>query len=89
MIRSSTLVCIAFLVAVAASQTYAQDTTKYLPYYLIGVLISWILWIGLAVVGYVKGGWSVCACVLVVIFGIFGVCCALAMTKRSTEIQID
>uniref|UniRef100_A0A914X3I3 Uncharacterized protein n=1 Tax=Plectus sambesii TaxID=2011161 RepID=A0A914X3I3_9BILA len=46
-------------------------------------LIYLIVCIVVALVGYKKWDWTVLAAVLVIVFGPFGVCCALAMNKRT------
>uniref|UniRef100_A0A914UUF8 NADH dehydrogenase subunit 6 n=1 Tax=Plectus sambesii TaxID=2011161 RepID=A0A914UUF8_9BILA len=92
MIRCSTFTFIAILISViiaVVTGQYPEDTSpNYTTYYFIGVAVSLVFWISIAVIGYVWGDWSIAACVLVVLFGILGLCCALAMPKRSEGHQI-
>uniref|UniRef100_A0A914X2D5 Uncharacterized protein n=1 Tax=Plectus sambesii TaxID=2011161 RepID=A0A914X2D5_9BILA len=52
---------------------------------LISAVIDMIIWIVIGIIGYKKWDWTVLAAVLVMLFGLFGLCCAMAMDTRTEK----
>uniref|UniRef100_A0A914VXV7 NADH dehydrogenase subunit 6 n=1 Tax=Plectus sambesii TaxID=2011161 RepID=A0A914VXV7_9BILA len=73
---------LAVVVAVAAQERGADDDLT--PFYLIGTVLSFAMWGAIATMGYIKAEWTLPACLLVFLFGMFGLLCTLFMPKRTT-----
>uniref|UniRef100_A0A914X546 Uncharacterized protein n=1 Tax=Plectus sambesii TaxID=2011161 RepID=A0A914X546_9BILA len=87
MMRCSAFTFIAVIVAIVAvvsgEETHDKDTKNDIVYIIIGIVVSLIVWSIVAVIGYKIANWTICACVLVVLFGPLGMCFAIFMPKRS------